>query len=105
MAELDLSIGRWALMPGCSGRISASAYDLIEITKVTDKLVKGRPSYGRSDRQFPKDTVMATFASKDEAARLIDRIAGVRGDRDRRVKAANDAAEEAIDKAILAATS
>jgi hypothetical protein len=97
---MDLSIGRWAVMPGYGGRLAANEYDLIQITKVTEKLIKGRPGWGGSDRQFPKDAVMATFATQDEAKRLISKIAGIRGERDRRVNAATEAATAALDKLL-----
>jgi hypothetical protein len=101
---MDLSIGRWAVMPGYGGRLAANEYDLIQITKVTEKLVKGQPGWGTHDRQFPKDAVMATFATQDEAKRLISKIAGIRGEHDSRVQAAKKSANDALDRLLGATT-
>jgi hypothetical protein len=97
---MDLSIGRWAVMSGYGGRLTASEYDLIQISKVTEKLVKGKLCGIRHERQLPKDAVMATFATEDEAKHLISKIAGIRGERDRRVNAATESATAALDKLL-----
>lgn len=101
MADETLVPGCWILVKGWSDGILNP--DIEEVVQVTDKLVRFK-GYGNRARQTSKAEVIAAFPSMDEAVRLKEALNGVRGERDRRVTAANDAASKAAAKLIAKAT-
>lgn len=76
---------------------------LVKIAEVTDKLVKSL-RFGRM-AHTPKTSVIAVFETQEEAERLINTLAGIRGEKNRRIQAASAAAVEQARAAIAAALS
>lgn len=89
--------GKWAVSRGSYGQ--GFNPDVWEIAAVTEKLVK-YIRWGTQFGQVPKEDVMAVFSTKEEADLLCQSIAGIKGERDRRIRAANDAAEAALKKLL-----
>jgi len=94
---MDFTPGRYAIVPGYDGPITPS---FICIEQETPKLLKFK-RYRDILGQVPKDSVMATVATVAEADRLVNTIAGIRGERDRRIQAARVAANDALVKLLV----
>lgn len=92
-AELDLTPGRWAV---CKGSMPLYP-EILKIGSVTEKQIR---TDDRRPRVRGKSEVLATFATYPEAQKLVDTIAGIRGERDRRIKAAADWAERAVQEKL-----
>jgi hypothetical protein len=98
----NLQVGQWALVTkSYDGRLRP---DVVQIAALTPKLVKW-PLWGNRFRQAPRLDVIAAFAEQKDAERLRDTLAGIRGERDRRIAAAHSASAEAADMAISTALS
>lgn len=91
--EMDFTKGRWAMVKGWT----AFHVQLAKIDKTTPQLIKTNEGWGR---QHNKADVLATFATREEADKAVGKIAGIRGERDRRVRAADDACVDAMRKYI-----
>lgn len=91
--ELDLTPGRWAV---CRGSMPLYP-EILKIGSVTEKQI-------RSDDVRPrvrgKSEVLATFPGYPDAQKLVNTIAGIRGERDRRIQAAADWAERAVQEKL-----
>lgn len=91
--EVDFTPGRWALVKGWQ----AFSVQVARIDKVTPQLIKTSEGWGR---QHNKADVLATFETRDEADKAVGKIAGINGERTRRIAAANTACGDAMRKFI-----
>jgi len=97
VADLDFTPGRWAVVPGwMGGRLQPEAR---RIDAVTLSIVKTRVPSGRFTHCLKPD-VMATVATEKAARDLVSAIDGIRGEQERRVRAAGDAAEAALSRML-----
>ncbi len=96
---IDFSIGRWMVVPGFDGVLTADAREVIA---TTEKLAKFT-TYGTRFRQVSKSDVIATFETQQEAEQLCQTLRGIKGERDRRIQAAHLAAKKQADDLIAAA--
>ena len=93
--ERGIEVGSWAVCPATYG--GRTDPDILQVDKVTaHRVVSGR-------RHIDRSSVMATFATKDEATKLVQRIASVAGESKRRIRAAREWAEKEVDAAIARA--
>lgn len=92
-ATIDLTPGRWAV---CRGSIPLFP-EILKIGSVTEKQIR---TDDRRPRVRGKSEVLATFATYPEAQKLVDAIAGIRGERDRRINAAAEWAERAVQEIL-----
>lgn len=97
MSNMDFTVGRWAVVPGYSGNARLNP-NVMRIDAATDKQIRENGKYGASVKN--KDDVLATFGSEDEARRLVQSIAGIRGEMERRQRAATDWAMKALVKKL-----
>lgn len=92
-AEPDFTPGRWAV---CNGSMPLYP-EILKIGSVTERQIR---TDDRRPRVKGKSEVLATFATYPEAQKLVSGIAGIRGERDRRIKAAADWAERAVQEKL-----
>lgn len=88
-APIDFTPGRWAV---CRGSMPLYT-EILKIARATERQVH---SGDRRPRVMLKSAVLATYATYPEAERLRDTIAGIRGERDRRITAASTWAEREV---------
>ncbi|RSV15651.1 hypothetical protein CA235_07295 [Sphingomonas sp. ABOLF] len=95
----EIRVGQFVLIKGYSDGLFHPGSHQVE--QVTAKLVR-YTSFGT--RQTPKADVIAAFDSRDDAEALKSKLAGIAGERDRRINAARLSALDAARAAIAAAT-
>lgn len=95
--EITPVAGKWALIHGGAyGGILRP--DIAQIDRVTKATFSTRGRYNRS-RVLHLD-LLAQFDTEDEASKAAQALAGIKGERDRRVSAANLAAQQAGQKLL-----
>ena len=98
----EIAVGQYAVIPGYSGASGVLSPDIHKVVRITEKLVF-LALYGTRQRQVAKTDVLASFDSEDDAQKLVSKLAGIKGEQDRRIVAAQQAASKAAHAAIASA--
>lgn len=89
---VDTTPGRWGLFSGWSGRFRP---EIGIIEKVTPKRIVAK--IAGNHRHFSVSDLMASFSTIEDAQKARNSIDGIRGERERRLNAAHEAANHALD--------
>jgi len=93
-----VAVGQFAVIAGYGGILLPG---IRHITKVTAKMVffERWSTEGRA----PITDILVAFDSEEDAQRLVNKLEGIRGEQNRRVIAAREAASKAANAAIASA--
>lgn len=94
--------GKWALIHGSYGGMMEP--DVAQIDKVMKATFSttGHQYYNRA--RVPHTELLAQFDEREDATKAAQAIAGIKGERNRRISAANEAANQAVKKLLASFT-